>query len=207
METSSRITRSGSTTASQVIHKRGFADPELCKRLIEFWEQHSDLTSKERGDVRFFDNRVLHVREVHAVDERLAMQLLRLADRMANIIAETYRIAPVYPDDVQLVKWWEGHEMFPHADREHPDGSEHRTPWRSYASVIYLNEDYRGGEIYFPELGIEIAPSQGSMLAFGGSLDFLHGVRKIEHGVRYTCPSWFTHDRAHAVDLYLQRYC
>lgn len=206
METSSRITSSGSTSASGVIHKPGFADRALCERLMTFWERSRNLTSRESGAAAFFDGRVLHVREIHEVDERLGTELLTLAHRMAVTIADTYRTGPLYPDDVQVVKWWEGHEMRPHADSEHPDGSPHPTSWRSYAGVIYLNEHYRGGQIYFPDLELEVAPSQGSFLAFGGGLDFRHGVRKIEQGVRYTCPSWFTRDQSRAVDLYLQRY-
>lgn len=190
-----------------MIHRPGFADPGLCDRLITAWERNHNLTSRESGEAAFFDSRVLHVREIHAVDERLGLELLALAHGMAVTIAETYGTGPLYPDDVQLVKWWKGHEMFPHADMEHPDGSEHPTSWRSYAGVIYLNESYRGGQIYFPNLDLVVAPSQGSLLAFGGGLDFLHGVKKVEQGVRYTCPSWFTHDRTRAVDLYLRRYC
>ena len=206
MATHSQTTRPGSATTNQVINRPGFAEPALCERLIAFWERHRDLTSREFGPVAFFDSRVMHVRETHTVDERLGLDLLELGHRMALEIAAAYAIDRLYPDDVQIVKWWEGHEMHPHADREHPDGSEHGTPWRAFAGVIYLNDNYRGGQIHFPQLGIELAPAQGTFLGFGGGLDFLHGVKRIESGVRYTCPSWFTHNRAHAVDLYLRQY-
>jgi hypothetical protein len=111
METSSPIISSGSTTSSGVIHKPGFVDPALCERLIAFWERSRGLTSRETGPAAFFDGRVLHVREIHEVDEQLGSELLTLGHRMATAIAETYRTAPLYPDDVQVVKWWEGHEI------------------------------------------------------------------------------------------------
>jgi predicted 2-oxoglutarate/Fe(II)-dependent dioxygenase YbiX len=60
------------------------------------------------------------------------------------------------------------------------------------ATLIYLNNDYSGGEIYFPEYDISHKPEPGDLLCFPDNPDYVHGVSSISNGVRYTIPRWFT---------------
>jgi hypothetical protein len=64
----------------------------------------------------------------------------------------------LYADVINFARWPPGYELLPHADAENPGGEPHPYPWRHFASVIYLNDDYGGGAIHFPELGIELRP-------------------------------------------------
>jgi len=54
--------------------------------------------------------------------------------------------------------------------------------------VLFLNDpdEYSGGALYFEEPSLELRPAQGALVAFPATRDFMHGVRKIEHGERYT---------------------
>lgn len=74
-------------------------------------------------------------------------------------------------------------EMPPHFDESRP---------HDIATLIYLNDDYEGGEIYFPEFDIKIKPKPGDMVAFPDNPSFMHGVKKITGSNRYTLPRWFT---------------
>jgi hypothetical protein len=123
------------------------------------------------------------------------MQLARI--RTIDSIKRFYREPLLYSDSVQLVVWPDGVNMPPHIDSAHPDGSPHPTPWRDYASVIYLNDGYQGGEIYFPNLDLSFTPKKGLLLAFKGGLLHSHGVKKIQRGPRYTMPAWYTRDARH----------
>ena len=80
------------------------------------------------------------------------------------------------------MRWPEGCSQRPHADSENPDGSAHPFAWRSYASILYLNVDFEGGQIYFP--GLKLAPpiQSGMLVFFPGNLSHLHGVRRITQG-------------------------
>jgi hypothetical protein len=65
------------------------------------------------------------------------------------------------------------------------------------SSVIYLNDDYEGGEIYFPELGLEYSPRAGDGIFFPcDSPRFVHGVKRITSGDRYTIAMWHTDDKS-----------
>lgn len=102
--------------------------------------------------------------------------------------------APLFADTLQLVRWLPGNSQDPHADSENPDGSDHPYPWRAYASVIYLNSDYEGGAIYFPQHDLEVNPKPGTMVTFPGTAEYMHGVREITSGERYTIASFWTFD-------------
>ena len=104
---------------------------------------------------------------------------------------------PLYADVINFARWPPGYELLPHADAENPGGEPHPYPWRHFASVIYLNDDYGGGAIHFPELGIELRPPVRTLLVFPGTLDYLHGVRPVTQGMRHTLASFLTFDAAH----------
>lgn len=50
------------------------------------------------------------------------------------------------------------------------------------AVVIYVNDDFIGGELYFPDRNYEIRPLAGSCITFPASSDYVHGVREVGVG-------------------------
>jgi len=63
--------------------------------------------------------------------------------------------------------------------------------WSGHLSILgYLNDDYEGGELYFPELEYAIRPKKGMLIMFPGNLHYVHGVAPITKGVRYTLSQW-----------------
>lgn len=84
-----------------------------------------------------------------------------------------------------LVRWSEGMNMRPHSDY-----ARGIFPDRDFAAVIYLTDDYDGGTIFFPTLGIELMPEAGSLVAFPGGPLF-HGIRTVTRGDRLTAICWF----------------
>jgi predicted 2-oxoglutarate/Fe(II)-dependent dioxygenase YbiX len=56
-----------------------------------------------------------------------------------------------------------------------------------YGFIIYFNDDYEGGEICYPEYGIDYKPKQGDLLIH--STESIHGVSKVKSGIRYTTSS------------------
>jgi len=58
-----------------------------------------------------------------------------------------------------------------------------------YAAVLYLNNDYNGGELFFPKFDYEIKPEPGTLIIFPSTEQFEHGVRPVKEGpVRYVIP-------------------
>jgi hypothetical protein len=67
--------------------------------------------------------------------------------------------------------------------------------WSGHLAVLgYLNDDYDGGELYFPQYDFYIKPKPGSLVMFPGGLNCVHGVAKIKSGIRYTVSQWIKFD-------------
>jgi hypothetical protein len=72
---------------------------------------------------------------------------------------------------------------------EHSDRGYNREP--EYAIVLYLNDDYLGGELYFSKFNIEFKFPKGSMVVFATGDDYMHGVKEVLEGpTRYVITSF-----------------
>jgi len=61
---------------------------------------------------------------------------------------------------------------------------------RDVSFLFYLNDQYGGGELEFPDLGLTIKPKKGMMIAFPSYKEFAHMVHPVTWGHRYTLVSW-----------------
>ena len=114
-----------------------------------------------------------------------------------NLISMNYKLdEKIYPDYLGLVKWETGDLQHPHADGENESGK-HPFYWRNFGCVYYLNDDYEGGEIYFPNQNIELKPKPNTLVFFPGTMEYLHGVKEIKNGIRYTLTSFWTFDETY----------
>lgn len=132
--------------------------------------------------------------------ENLENETKQLLDSIRNKIILDYNLSEqIFPDYLGLVKWEIGDFQHPHADGEEV-GRPHIYNWRHFGCVYYLNDDYEGGEIYFPNQNIEIKPKLNTLVFFPGTLEFLHGVNPIINGIRYTLTSFWTFDKTHSMN-------
>jgi hypothetical protein len=82
-----------------------------------------------------------------------------------------------------LKKWNQGQNMGPHFDGQDGDSR------LAFSIVTYINEDYEGGEISFPNHNITVKPKAGSLIMFPSQLPFIHQVNMIKSGTRYMIPN------------------
>jgi hypothetical protein len=66
-------------------------------------------------------------------------------------------------------------------------------PSIQFAAIIYLNDDYIDGELFFPNKNFTIKPPIRSLVIFPGTEDFTHGVNAPGEGpIRYVLPSFIS---------------
>jgi hypothetical protein len=72
---------------------------------------------------------------------------------------------------------------------EHVDN--HADPEIEYAVIMYINDDYVDGELFFKNLELEIKPPAKSLIIFPSGEEYLHGVKPPGDGpLRYVLPSF-----------------
>lgn len=111
--------------------------------------------------------------------------------KMKIIMEDFYNVKLLERPPV-IIKWNPGTEQKPHADKQLNDGSPNPFPDYDINSLIYYNNDFQGGELYYPEFDLVIEPEPGLAVAHPGDIHYLHGVKKIISGERYTTPSFYT---------------
>ena len=88
-------------------------------------------------------------------------------------------------------KWLPGEYQDIHADGETASGWPGYNYIVDYGSIIYLNDEYEGGEIFFPKYNIHIQPKPGTLVFFPSTNMYAHGVTEVNSGTRYTSPHFW----------------
>ena len=94
-------------------------------------------------------------------------------------------------DPCQFLGYPVGGHYIEHNDVETFDnGKWRRISERDVSFLFYLNSEFGGGELEFPELGLTIKPKKGMMIAFPSYKEYVHKVHPVTWGHRYTLVSW-----------------
>lgn len=86
---------------------------------------------------------------------------------------------------ISISKYETGATMGKHVDSYDENGIE------TISVVAYINDDYTGGEIEFPEQNIKIKPSAGSVIIFPSKQPYFHISHTIESGKKYISPGFW----------------
>lgn len=78
----------------------------------------------------------------------------------------------------KLVKYQSGDFFTSHRD-DHP-----LTP-RTFSTILYLNNDYVGGDLYFKHFDFKYKPDAGDLIIFPSNYPYSHESLKIESGTKY----------------------
>ena len=89
---------------------------------------------------------------------------------------------------ISVVSYTNQKGYIPHVDAMWPCNADLET--RLYSIVSYFNDDYVGGDLYFPDIGLTFKPKKGSCVIFPSSNLFRHGVYPVK-GYKLISPCWF----------------
>jgi len=56
--------------------------------------------------------------------------------------------------------------------------------------VLYINDDFEGGDLYYPEKNITYVPKSGDLVIHGATKEFSHGTTPIVSGTKYVATSF-----------------
>ena len=146
-------------------------------------------------DSNYWEDRVITQRNIDKVDPKINNIINGMVHRLKVKVDDFFQVDAL-PTPPAMVRWLPGQLQMPHADKElhsGPDaGKPNDFPWYDIAGLFYINDDYEGGELYFPNQGIQFKPKAGSAYFFPGDMNYIHGVTEVKSGVRYTVPFFWT---------------
>jgi prolyl 4-hydroxylase len=99
---------------------------------------------------------------------------------------------PAQGEPLQILRYAQGQEYKLHLDALPGGGNQ-----RVLTVLVYLNDDLRGGETVFPDLGISVAPQRGMALLFANADAAGHPDGRMRHagqpivsGTKYLASRW-----------------
>ncbi len=171
---------------------------ESSAKNITIWditESHVNENGTTIYDANYWKDRVATRPSLDKNDPKIGPVIDGLFQKLQPIIENFYKVK-VQPTGQTIVRWLPGQFQKPHADKELHDGPDaglpNDFPYYDIASLFYLNDDYEGGEIYWPLQGVKIKPKRGAAYFFPGDMNYIHGVTEIKGNIRYTVPFFWT---------------
>jgi predicted 2-oxoglutarate/Fe(II)-dependent dioxygenase YbiX len=194
---------------------KNFLDPETVDRVRNDIENLSEdvwwiLNPKREAD----DPRRVPVWEGNAIDYTKDFRQLDIMEAVPRKKQEVNRKfdSNIIQARSTLTRWRPGRKQTPHLDyfweeedHDYEDIEKHSL-WNKeklhgfgkifttyhYSTMLYLNDDFTGGELYFPQYGnFEVKPEPGMLVMFSGNDKHLHGVKEIKSGIRYVIASFW----------------
>jgi len=184
-------------SSGSILFQGNWLPPSDCEHLISL---HKRFWNPKTGQ-SYDGNKLIDV-SLLTNSAKVELYLWELAQKVRKRIQNFFGVNELFIESLFLVALVEGGFHHPHADNERyvrKSWVPNHTPHRDYSTILYLNSDFRGGDLCFAQRKICISPTRGSLVAFPSNGDFLHSVRRVTSGIRYSMPIWFTKNRRFAV--------
>ena len=147
---------------------------DIAKSFTEQNWRKTALAENNQETKGFIEHIQLHDKSISIEDD------FDLAGRLKSIINQDWNIRPF----TTMQRLYSGCDMEDHVD-DHPVYS------LLFASVLYLNDDYVGGEIKFLKRNLVVKPEKGDLIFFPSIQNCEHGVNEVKEGpTRYVITSY-----------------
>jgi len=184
---------------SRILVSKNTLSLKECTFLIDLYDRYSELS-----DRRDYSRPLLHYYTLRGVDSESASWVYGVTLRCKEKIEADLRTPQLFVESVFLACLLSGDSHIPHADnerREHGRWLPNHTPQRDYTGLVYLNDNFAGGELVFPDRDVVIIPKPGLFVGFPSNRKFVHAVPNVLSGKRYSLPVWFTANSAKAMQV------
>jgi hypothetical protein len=187
-------TRLGITT-NKIVEIPNFISKDIVPNMINFFEN----CNVDWGDIAFYGSSGKGI-----LTDPNTLKSFELSDNFFTDLKDKYQEAvekvfgrKVKANTSHAQKWDVGGFAAPHSDNSDHDGNPNAFEINKYVGILYLNDDYDGGELYFCDKEnkmtpyLSFKPNAYSYYVFPGGVENIHGVSEITKGTRYTMVSFW----------------
>jgi len=177
-----------------------FITEEECDHLLHVSKYCNAAFDDSTTDVNNerWKSRIAYQKHVKTYDPEAKDMMVNIAARVHHLFADIMPALNVYVEMPQFSRWQKGDRLDPpHIDNCEHDGRDNLTPWRHFGYVLYLNEDFDGGQLFYPNYNIEYEPKTAALAVHTAGPECMHGVREVTSGLRHTLIGFATINRRH----------
>ena len=169
---------------NEIYEIENFMSDETINHFLSFvnlngydeWEVYGDEQSKENGSAQTVSP--------YQNSESFFNSRRKLENNIIGYFTNAIRIT----DMVRVSRRKAGEWMPTHRDQ----GSSSEQDDIKFGAIVYLNDNYEGGELYYPEFELKIKPKKGSLIIHKST--HLHKVLKVTKGIKYSMTTFIVGD-------------
>jgi len=190
LENKNRLTK-------DIVVYENFIDVETSGKLITILDKHVEMGKMTWTPISFYESYSSVLPQDNddvVIEEGLAPTIFSdIKQGIINAIASVHDLDPsiICQIGYHTQKWEPGAYARIHSDNTDEKGVSGAFTRSRYAAFLYLNDDFEGGLLKFPDQKLNIKPKIGMLAAFDGGFNNMHEVSLIEKGVRYTIGSFW----------------
>lgn len=177
-----------------IVRVENFLSSSELKEFKNFFNQEKTFT-----DPSIKNRSMITVNHSHEILDATNKYL----DKVYEVISSYFGLDVVDFSGTCFRKWYPGEFQPPHSDCEASIYIEEdqvkcdsfynfSSLFLEYAALCYINDDYEGGEIFFPDYNKIIKPSVNEFIFFPGTAYYMHGVKEVISGNRLVVQNFLT---------------
>ena len=180
-----------------IVIYENFIDKETCAKMIQAIDAQEKNEKMSWMPISFYESysSVLpQDGDQELIDAGLPLTIFSdVENKMPEAIASVHDLNPKIISKIgyHTQKWEPGAFARLHSDNTDAKGKSGAFTRSRYAGFLYLNDDFEGGLLKFPDQNIDIKPQVGMLAVFDGGFNNMHEVSMITSGVRYTIGSFW----------------
>lgn len=174
-----------------------FLTPEQSQKVIDAIEKQAGSEKLSWTPISFYESYSSVLPQDNDPElEEVGLTPTIFSDIKKGIIDAVASVHDLDPNIIVQIgyhtqKWEPGAYARVHSDNTDEHGNSGAFTRSRYAAFLYLNDDFEGGLLRFPDRNIEIQPKIGMLAAFDGGFKNMHEVTMITKGIRYTLGSFW----------------
>ena len=174
-----------------------FIDIDTAAKIIKVLDRHATLGKFTWTPISFYESYSAVLpqdNDQYVENEGLPSDIFsQIKQGIINAVASVHELDPQIISQIgyHTQKWEAGAYARKHSDNTDEQGNSGAFTRSRYAAFLYLNDNFEGGMLQFPDQKINIQPKPGMLAAFDGGFNNMHEVTLITSGVRYTIGSFW----------------
>ncbi len=176
---------------------QNFLDPSWCDAIVKECEalegnRHKTGSSSNGTNLEVVESEA-RTSEAIGIDEISLDVLGEFRNVYANVMQPHFQVKLEWFEKPEILRYRDGGEYIVHSDAYNWKKDQHK--WsraidRDLSVLLYLNSEFEGGEVWFPNSNFQIKPSRGTLVAFPSDWRYTHAAKPVTSGVRYVIVSW-----------------
>lgn len=167
-----------------VVFYNNFLTQEECETLVKVFEDPEQPWSMSA----FFESYGMSIMPEDPILEKYGLPkdyFGKLATKLHKVVEDAHQ-RPVKSVSSHAQKWQVGAFAPFHSDNTDMEGNPSAWEKSKLVCLLYINDDYEGGELDFRDHDISIKPVAGQLITFPGGFNNIHQVLPVKGSTRHT---------------------